>query len=132
MSNTNNQSSVEVLQQLFDAFNRHDLEGVLSLMTDDIVFDGAAGPESFGTRFIGQADVGAAFRGVWETFPDVQWANDKHAVTDDMGISQWTITGTRADGVRMEADGVDLFTFKDGKLASKSAYRKDRPLLDPK
>ena len=128
MSNTN--VSSDLLQQLFDAFNQHDLEGVLALMAEDVVFEGAAGPEAFGARFIGHDSVGAAFEGVWKTFPDVQWANDTHFVSDGLGVSQWTLVGTRADGMKIEADGVDLFTFKDGKIASKKAFRKDRPMLE--
>ena len=34
----------------------------------------------------------------------------------DFGISQWTFTGTAADGSRIEVDGVDVFTFRDGKI----------------
>lgn len=130
---TNNDSNVsrDLLQNLFDAFNRHDLTGVLSLMTDDIVFEGAAGPEAYGARFEGQDAVGAAFAGVWKTFPDVRWDKDSHVVADGLGVSQWTLVGTREDGRRIEADGCDLFTFRDGKIASKKAFRKERPLLDP-
>jgi len=124
-------SEAKLLQDLFDAFNRHDLAGVLACMTDDCVFEGAAGPEAYGARFVGHDAVGAAFAGVWKTFPDVQWANDKHFAADGLGVSQWTLVGTRKDGVRIEADGVDLFTFRDGKVASKKAFRKDRPLIEP-
>jgi ketosteroid isomerase-like protein len=124
-------SDARLLQKLFDAFNHHDLEGVLACMTEDCVFEGAAGPETYGARFIGHEAVGAAFSGVWKTFPDVRWANDKHFVADGFGVSQWTLVGTREDGKRIEADGVDLFTFRDGKVASKKAFRKDRPLIDP-
>lgn len=131
MSTSSPQISSELLQQLFDAFNRHDLDAVLSLMTDDVVFEGAAGAESYGVRFIGHEAVGAAFEGVWKTFPNVQWANDTHFVADGLGVSQWTLTGAREDGARIEADGVDLFSFRDGKIASKKAFRKERPLLDP-
>lgn len=131
MSNTGQTVSSDMLQQLFDAFNRHDLKAVLSLMTDDVVFEGAAGSEAFGARFIGHDAVGAAFEGVWKTFPDVQWANDSHFVSDGLGVSQWTLVGTREDGYRIEADGVDLFTFRDGKIASKKAFRKDRPMIEP-
>lgn len=129
MSDINSQVTSDLLQQLFDAFNDHNLQGVLALMADDIVFEGAAGPESFGARFIGHDAVGVAFEGVWKTFPDVQWANDSHFVADDLGVSQWTLVGTREDGMKIEADGVDLFTFKDGKIASKKAFRKDRPMF---
>ena len=66
---------------------------------------------------------------VWETFPDVQWANATHFATDGLGVSQWTLVGTRGDGAKIEADGVDLFSFRDGKVATKKAFRKDRPLI---
>lgn len=122
-------SEVKLLQDLFDAFNRHDLEGVLACMTDDCVFEAAAGPEACGARFVGHADVGAAFAKVWETFPDVQWANASHFAAGGLGVSQWTLVGTRGDGAKIEADGVDLFSFRDGRVATKKAFRKDRPLI---
>ena len=131
MPTSNSQVSSDLLQQLFDAFNRHDRNAVLALMTEDIVFEGAAGPETYGARFIGQDAVGVAFEGVWKTFPDVRWLNATHFVSNGLGVSQWTLTGTREDGMRIEADGVDLFTFRDGKIATKKAFRKERPLLDP-
>ena len=124
-------SDTKLLQALFDAFNRHDLPGVLACMTEDCVFEGAAGPEAYGARFVGHEAVGAAFAKVWETFPDVQWANASHFAADGLGVSQCALLGTRADGARIEADGVDLFTFRDGKVATKKAFRKDRPLLEP-
>ena len=48
-------------------------------------------------------------------------------VCGDRGVSEWKFTGTRADGTRVEANGCDLFTFRNGKIAVKDAYRKDRP-----
>ena len=53
-------------------------------------------------------------------------------MSGDFGVSEWIFTGTRADGARIEAEGCDLFTFQDGKIAVKRAFRKQRPLLEPK
>ena len=36
-------------------------------------------------------------------------------------------TGTRADGTRVEVQGCDLFTLRDGKISLKNSYRKNRP-----
>ncbi|GAA3541698.1 nuclear transport factor 2 family protein [Zobellella aerophila] len=127
-----NSVTVKLLEELFAAFNRHDVEGVMACMTDDCVFEGAAGPEAYGVRFEGRDAVAAAFVKVWTTFPDVSWQNTKHFAAGDRGVSQWTFCATAQDGRRIEADGVDLFTLKDGKLALKQAFRKDRPMLDPK
>ena len=44
-------------------------------------------------------------------------------------MSESTFTGTAADGSRVEADMVDVFTFKNGKIQVKNAYRKQRPAL---
>jgi ketosteroid isomerase-like protein len=41
-------------------------------------------------------------------------------------MSEWTFTGTRADGVRVEVNGCDLFIFREGKIALKNSYRKQR------
>jgi hypothetical protein len=41
-------------------------------------------------------------------------------------VSEWTFTGSRVDGSRVEVTGCDLFTFKNGKIAVKNSYRKNR------
>ncbi|WP_047310119.1 nuclear transport factor 2 family protein [Rhodopseudomonas palustris] len=120
---------LQTLHQLFDAFNRHDGAAVMAAMTDDIVFDAAAGPEACGRRIVGTADVRAAFETTFATFPDVSWECTRHAVFGDRGISEWIFRATTKDGGRIEAEGVDLFGFRGDKICTKSAFRKDRPVL---
>lgn len=119
----------QLLMTLFEAFNRHDANGVMACMTDDVVFDTAAGSEMFGRRIVGTADVKAAFEKVWTDMPDVSWTCTAHNVFGDRGLSEWIFRGTTANGTRIEAEGCDLFTFSGDKLARKSAFRKDRPPL---
>ena len=111
------------------AWNRHDIDALMSFMHADCVFQTAAGPDACGTRHIGSEAVRKAFASAWEAVPDAQWINDRHFVHGDFGVSQWTFTGSAADGRRIESDGVDLFTFKDGKIALKNVFRKARPNL---
>ena len=119
------------LQAFADAFNRHDADAIMSLMTDDCVFEASAGPEVCGARFEGPAAVRAAFADVWATFPDAHWGNARHFVCGDRGVSEWIFTGTRGDGTRVEVHGCDLFRFRDGRIALKNSYRKNRPPLSP-
>ena len=98
-------------------------------MTDDCVFDSSAGPDIWGTRYVGRDAVRAGYADVWSTFPDAHWGGARHFVQGDRGVSEWTFTGTRADGGRVEVHGCDLFTFRDGRIAVKNSYRKNRPLL---
>jgi ketosteroid isomerase-like protein len=73
--------------------------------------------------------VRAGFAQVWATYPDAHWGDARHFVTGDRGVSEWTFTGPRDDGTRVEVQGCDVFTFRDGKIALKNSYRKNRPAL---
>lgn len=120
------QVTTEVLQAFADAFNRHDLDAVMSFMTEDCVFESSAGPDICGTRYAGREAARAGFVEVLKMFPDANWGNARHFVQGERGVSEWTFTGTRADGTRVEVNGCDLFTFRDGKIALKNSYRKNR------
>jgi steroid delta-isomerase-like uncharacterized protein len=109
-----------------DAFNAHDTKAIMSLMTDDCVFEASAGPDVNGEKFTGQLQVGKAFEDVFANFPDARWNNPRHFIAGDRGVSEWTFTGTRKDGTKVEVTGCDIFTFRDGKIAVKNSYRKNR------
>ncbi len=119
--------AVQLLDAFADAWNRHDADAIMSMMTDDCVFDASAGPDVCGTHYEGQEQMRAGVLDVFANFPDAHWGNARHFVQGDRGVSEWTFTGTRADGTRVEVNGCDLFTVRDGKISVKNAYRKNRP-----
>lgn len=121
--------TADMLADFAAAWNRHDIDALMSFMSDDCVFETVAGPEQWGARHTGREAVRAAFAAAWANFPDAQWNNGQHWVAGDRGVSESTFTGTAADGSRVEADMVDVFTFQDGKIRVKNAYRKQRPAL---
>jgi steroid delta-isomerase-like uncharacterized protein len=123
--------ALQLLERFADAWNRHDLDALMSMMTDDAVFAASAGPDVDGERSAGRAAVRAAYAAVFAAFPDAHWAGARHFVAGDRGVSEWTFSGTRADGQRVEVTGCDLFTFKDGLIAVKNSYRKNRPAIAP-
>ena len=129
MSSANPPVSVATLAAFSAAWNRHDIDALMSFMTEDCVFQTAAGPDACGTRIRGTQAVRQAFAAAWATVPDAQWTNGVHFVSGDFGTSQWTFTGTAADASRIEVDGIDVFTFRDGKIALKNVFRKARPNL---
>lgn len=121
--------TTDVLEGFADAWNRHDADALMSFMTPDCVFESSAGPDVCGTRYQGAQAVRAGYVQVWTTFPDAHWGSARHFVCGDRGVSEWTFTGTRGDGMRVEVHGCDLFTFRDGRIALKNSYRKNRPPL---
>ena len=116
----------EVLQAFADAWNRHDVDALMTFMSEDCVFEASAGPDSCGSRYAGRDAVRQSFADVFASFPDAHWEGARHFVHGDRGVSEWTFTGTRTDGARVEVQGCDLFTFRDGKIALKNSYRKNR------
>jgi uncharacterized protein (TIGR02246 family) len=124
---SNDRDLERLLAAFGDAWNRHDLDALMSMMTEDGVFEASAGNDVTGERHVGQQDVRAAFAAVFAQYPDAHWGHARHFVTGDRGVSEWTFTGTLADGRRVEVNGCDLLTFRNGKIALKNAFRKNRP-----
>ena len=117
------------LSATFDAFNRHDVKAVMKCFADDCVFYTVAGPEAYGDKVEGAEAIAEAFSAVWRTMPDAHWDHHSHFVAGDRAVSEWTFSGTSANGERIEAQGADLFTLRDGKIIVKQALRKARPPL---
>src|SRR5262249_17583313 len=109
-----------------EGWNRHDVDRLMTFMADDCVFETASGPDVFGTRHTGSARVPEAFARVFANFPDVVFADARHVVAGDRGLSEWVFTGTNRDGKRVEVQGCDVFTFRGDKIAVKSSFLKAR------
>ena len=126
MSHPVREVTVEQLQAFAEAFNRHDADAIMSFMTEDCIFEASAGHDVCGARYAGHEAVRRAFIDVWTTYADAAWRDARHFVCGDRGVSEWTFTGTSAGGARVEVHGCDLFTFRDGRIAVKNSYRKNR------
>ena len=126
MAQPNKKVTEDFLQSFTDAFNAHDIKAIMSHMTEDCVFEASAGPDINGEKFTGQKQVRKAFEDVFATFPDAHWGNSQHFILGDRGFSEWTFTGTKIDGTKVEVTGCDLFTFKNGKIRIKNSFRKNR------
>jgi taurine dehydrogenase small subunit len=115
---------LDILERMLDAFNRHDLDAIMALFTDDCVFESPRGPEPWGRRFDGgdevRAGLGARFTGI----PDVHYGAGSHFVSGERGASEWTLTGTTVDGERLEVRGCDLWTFEGDRIARKDSFWK--------
>jgi ketosteroid isomerase-like protein len=120
--------NMETLLQAFaDAWNRHDVDALMSMMTADCVFEASGGNAVDGEKHEGQRAVRAAYAAIFEVYPDAHWGDARHFVSGDRGLSEWTFTGTLKDGKRVEVTGCDVFTFRNGKIAIKNSFRKNRP-----
>ena len=116
---------VAFLERFAEAWNRHDTEAILAAMTADCVMQMPFGPDVGGTVYRGQAEVRQGIERVFAMLPDVRYNNPRHLVAGDRGLSEWVLTATGPNGA-IEAEGCDVFTFRDGRIAVKNSYRKQR------
>lgn len=118
--------TVETMKHVLDAFNRHDLDAIMEFFSDDCSFDFPRGPESWGQRFIGKAQVRYALAGRFKGIPDVHYGDDIHWISSEgnRGVSEWTLTGTTTSGVKLKVRGCDLWEFQNGKIIRKDSYWK--------
>lgn len=122
----NSEVTIEFLQAFADSWNRHDVDSLMEFMTEDCVFEASGGPDVCGARYEGQRAVREAFAAVWRSFPDAQWRGARHFIARHRGVSEWMFTGIDKEGHKLEVNGCDVFTFRDGKILVKNSYRKNR------
>jgi len=118
--------TVEVLKAFLDAFNRHDLDAIMDYFADKCVFYMPRGAGPRGERYVGKGDVRAGLAKRFAGIPDVHYGEDQHWVCGDVGVSEWTLTGTTPSGQHLEVRGIDLLEFADGKITRKDSFWKIR------
>jgi uncharacterized protein (TIGR02246 family) len=105
-----------------EAFNRHDVDAVMALMTEDCLFDSTRPPPD-GERLEGQAQV----RKFWEEFfqrsPHARFETEEVVAAGDRCVVRWTYHWVR-DGKPGRVRGIDLFRVREGRVAEKLSYVK--------
>ncbi len=115
------------LKTVLEAFNRHDLDAIMTFFTEDCSLDMPRGPNPFGQRYSGRSAVRQGLASRFKGIPDVHYGDDRHFVSafGDRGVSEWLLIGTSTSGERIEVRGCDLFELsKDGKIKRKDSYWK--------
>jgi steroid delta-isomerase-like uncharacterized protein len=117
-------NALSLLEKFVAAWNAHDVDALLSCMTDDGVFYAAAGGSPDGAEHRGPEALRRSYSDIFAAFPDARWSDARHFVAGDRAVTEWTFTGTRADGTAVTVRGCDVFTLRDGKIAVKDSFRK--------
>ena len=106
------------IERFNDAFNRHDVDAIMALMTDDCVFENTSpGPD--GRRHEGQAAVRSAWEELFGSTPSARFDAEEIFTCGDRCVVRWRYTW--GDG---HVRGVDVLRVRDGKVAEKFSYVK--------
>ncbi len=107
-------------------WDAHDVDGIVEMFTDDVIFEASFGSEPYGERAVGKEDARQLAQAVFERIPDLHFEEIRHFVTSELAVVESATTGTPVDGTTYEVHLVDVLTIRDGKIAAKRSYRKAR------
>ena len=116
--------SVALVEEIVDAFNRHDVDTIIDHFAEDGEFFLAAGPEACGQQYHGREAIREILAARVAAMPDIQWNGGQSWVFGDKALSEWRVQGTLPDGGRIDCLGCDLWQFRDGKIVKKDTYYK--------
>jgi predicted SnoaL-like aldol condensation-catalyzing enzyme len=102
-----------------DAFNRHDVEGMMNLMTDDCLFENTD-PAPDGTAYSGKEVVTQFWQDFFRAAPQAQIEiEEAFGLSSTRCVMRWKYSW--GDG---HVRGVDVFKVRDGLICEKLSYVK--------
>ena len=129
------------LQELIDrynaAWNAHDVEAIVSMHTEDSVFENHV----TGDVNVGREEIGRAIDGIFAVFPDLAFETRRAYVREDLVVQEWTARGThegpmtrsgievQPTGRTVEYKGMDVIPIRHGLVARKDVYSDSITLL---
>jgi ketosteroid isomerase-like protein len=116
-------ATLDIITRFNEAFNRHDVDAIMALMTDDCVFENT-NPAPDGLRVEGQAAVRGAWENLFRASPHALFETEELFVVDDRCTVRWIYRWSGEDGTPGHVRGVDVFRVREGKVAEKLAYVK--------
>mgnify|MGYP001378648722 CR=1 FL=1 len=111
--------TLEVVRQFHEHFNRHEVDALMALMTDDCVFENTQPPPD-GERHVGQAAVRACWERLFRDAPAAHFAVEELFAAGPRAVLRWRYSWGPGGHVR----GVDIFLVRDGLVAEKLSYVK--------
>jgi ketosteroid isomerase-like protein len=113
-----------LMKEINAAFNSRDIERIMTFFADDATFLMARGPEPCGRRVRGKAAIGKVLADRFKVISDMRWDHIDHFVTGNRAVSVWMVTGTGADGEKLNYQGCDIYEFRGDKILNKDTYWK--------
>lgn len=113
--------TLQVVQQFHEAFNRHDVDAIMALMTGDCVFENTYPPPD-GARLQGQEAVRACWEQLFRDAPAAHFAVEELFASGERAVLRWRYAW--APPGEGHVRGVDIYRVRDGRVAEKLSYVK--------
>lgn len=111
-------NTLETVDRFNKAFNSHDVDAIMALMTDDCIFE-STGPAPDGVRYEGQEAIRAVWDSLFGGAPEALFTAEEIIATGDRCVVRWHFSFGHG-----HVRGVDVIRIRGGKLAEKLSYVK--------
>ncbi|GAA3142114.1 uncharacterized protein (TIGR03086 family) [Kribbella aluminosa] len=115
--------ALSVVERFGSAFGAGDLDTVMSLVTDDVVFESTS-PAPDGGRFEGADAVRAEWAKLFAVTAEPRFDAEETVVLGDRAVVRWRYSWAEPSGARGHVRGVDVLRLRDGRVAEKASYVK--------
>jgi len=116
--------SMDLLNEIHDAFNSRDADRIAKYFAEDAVFYMASGPEPQGRAVCGREAIRRVLADRFQVIPDMRWDSEYGYTVGNRAVTVWRVRGHSADGTVLDYQGCDLWEFKDGLVQNKDTYWK--------
>ncbi len=117
------ESAVRAVLAFYEAFNRHDVAGMMQLVSDDCVFESSA-PAPDGMVYSGKGAVTRFWEDFFRALPQAHLDIEKIQGFGMQCIARWRCDWVDAAGNQRHLRGVDLFQERGGLLCEQLSYVK--------
>ena len=123
--NYDNKRKLAIIEKFVSAWNAHDLNTVMSLMTEQPIFYTSSGEYPFGQKYEGLSAVRDAFAKTLQKYPRGKWlARGETIFSGENVVSPFLFEGVDVNGKTYQVYGVDMWRFSGSKIAEKDGFRK--------
>jgi len=117
------ESGVRTVLEFNEAFNRHDVVGMMKCMSEDCVFEDT-NPAPDGTAYKGKDAVTRYWQAFFGESPQAHIEIEEISGMGLRCVMRWKYDWVDGDGKKGHVRGVDIFKLKDGLICEKLSYVK--------
>jgi ketosteroid isomerase-like protein len=122
MADMTDEDVARVVAAFTDATNRHDIDAMLAMVSDDFVFESTAPPD--GERLVGRAGVRKLWEDIFRSSPHARVETEELIIAGDRctALLRYVFDSTNAELEHVRA--VDVLRVQSGMLTEKRSYVK--------
>jgi len=117
------ESAIRIVLEFNEAFNRHDVAGMMKCLSDDCVFESAT-PSPDGAVYAGREAVAQFFQSLFSQSPQPRIEIEEVFGFGRRCIMRWKYVWVDAAGEKRYVRGADIFQVKDDLICEKFSYVK--------